>query len=64
MNSDKQIHVDIDTIVSSVIQSEQVLECKAISVSLHVNFINWGYKINWINYHNDSQKLCEVINAL
>jgi len=64
MYSDKQIHLDMDTIVSSVIQSEQVLECKAISVSLHVNFINWGYKINWIHYYNDSPKLCEVINAL
>jgi len=37
MDSDKQIHVDLDTIVSFVIKSEQVSEGGAISVSCHVN---------------------------
>ena len=34
--SDKQIHVDLDTIVPSVIQSRQVSEGRAVSVSRHV----------------------------
>ena len=36
--SDQQIHVDIDTMVSFVIQSEQVSEDGAISVSHHINW--------------------------
>ena len=37
VNSDKQIHMNLDTIVSFVIQSGQVLEGGTISVSRHVN---------------------------
>ena len=37
MYSDKQMHVDMDTIVSFVIQSEQVPESKANAVSHQVN---------------------------
>ena len=37
MDSDKQIHVDLDTIVSFVIQSWQVSEGGAIFLSHHVN---------------------------
>jgi len=37
VSSDKQIQVDMDTIVSFVIQSGQVLEGGEISVSNHVN---------------------------
>ena len=36
--SDKQIHVDLNTIVSFVTQSGQVSEDGAISVSRHVNY--------------------------
>jgi len=35
--TDKQIHLDVDTIVSFVILSRQVSEGRAISVSRHVN---------------------------
>jgi len=38
MYPDKQIHVDMDTIVSFLIQSEQVSEGRAISMSRHVNY--------------------------
>jgi len=38
MYPDKQKHMDVDTIVSFVIQSWLVLEVGAISMSLHVNF--------------------------
>ena len=42
MYPDKQIHLDMDTKVSFVIQSEQVLQGGAISVSGHVNCSkNW-----------------------
>jgi len=34
----KQIHVDLDTIVSFVIQSGQVSEGRVISVLCHVNY--------------------------
>jgi len=36
--SDKQIHVNVDTIVSFVIHSRQVLEGGALSMSHHVNY--------------------------
>ena len=35
--SDKQIHVDMDAIVTFVIQSGQVSEGEAISVSRHID---------------------------
>ena len=38
VNSDKQIHMNLDTIVSFVIQSGQVLDGGTISVSRHVNW--------------------------
>jgi len=37
MYSDKQIHMDLDTIVSFVIQSGQVSKGREISVSHHLN---------------------------
>ena len=37
MDPDKQIHLDMDTVVSFVIQSDQVSEGGAISVLCHVN---------------------------
>jgi len=37
MDSNKQMHVDIDTIVTFVIQRWQVLEGGVISVSRHLN---------------------------
>ena len=40
MYSDKQIHVDVDTIVSFDIKSGQVSEGGRISVSPHVNSLN------------------------
>jgi len=38
MYPDKQIHVDMDTIVSFLIQSGKVSEGRAISMSCHVNY--------------------------
>ena len=38
MDLDKQIYVEVDTIVFFVIQSRQVSEGLAISMSHHVNF--------------------------
>jgi len=38
MFSDKQIHIDMDTIVSFVIHSGQVSEGGVISVFRHVNY--------------------------
>ena len=49
VDSDKQIHMDMDTIVSYVIQSGQVLEGGVISVSHHVNYHNSGSR--FINYY-------------
>ena len=37
MNCDKQIHVDMDTIVTFVIQSGQASKGGAISMSCHVD---------------------------
>jgi len=39
MDLDKQIHQEVDTIVSFVIQSRQVSEGGAISVFRHVNYL-------------------------
>jgi len=38
MYSNNQLHMDMDTIVSFVIQSGQVWEGRAISLSRHVSF--------------------------
>ena len=39
MDSDKQIHVDVVTIVSFVIQSGQVSEGGVISMAFHFNLV-------------------------
>ena len=50
MYLDKQIHVDVDTIVSFVIQSGQVSKGGGISVSRHVKYLI----VNSYNYGKEN----------
>jgi len=43
MFSDKQIHMSMDTLVSFAIQSGQVSEGGAFSVSCHVNLVSFKH---------------------